>query len=174
MGLRSIVPRGRESRSHSIPVVRYFRSPDVVQPSGLLTVNSDAPNVENPGSSSNRFAFWDREDTLPGRISNLQWAECRRRKWRKTKKPPDGSGGFEVPKRGLEPPLPCGNQNLNLARLPIPPLRLANVNPRKERPPVKPVHFFALGAAVNSWAVIVLTEPSCNKTEPPSVGVFFS
>ena len=26
-----------------------------------------------------------------------------------------------VPERGLEPPLPCGNQVLNLARLPIPP-----------------------------------------------------
>jgi hypothetical protein len=26
-----------------------------------------------------------------------------------------------VPERGLEPPLPCENQVLNLARLPIPP-----------------------------------------------------
>ena len=28
-----------------------------------------------------------------------------------------------VPKRGLEPPLPDGNYTLNVARLPIPPLR---------------------------------------------------
>ena len=30
---------------------------------------------------------------------------------------------FQVPKRGLEPPLPYGNMTLNHARLPIPPLR---------------------------------------------------
>jgi hypothetical protein len=29
-----------------------------------------------------------------------------------------------VPKRGLEPPLPCENVDLNHARLPIPPFRL--------------------------------------------------
>jgi hypothetical protein len=32
-----------------------------------------------------------------------------------------------VPERGLEPPLPCGNQVLNLARLPIPPFGLCGV-----------------------------------------------
>jgi hypothetical protein len=32
------------------------------------------------------------------------------------------SWGFMVPERGLEPPLPCENQLLKLARLPIPPL----------------------------------------------------
>ena len=31
--------------------------------------------------------------------------------------------GKKVPVEGLEPPLPCGNQILNLARLPIPPHR---------------------------------------------------
>ena len=30
---------------------------------------------------------------------------------------------LKVPKRGLEPPLPNGNQLLKLARLPVPPLR---------------------------------------------------
>ena len=29
-----------------------------------------------------------------------------------------------VPKKGLEPPHPCGYMDLNHARLPIPPLRL--------------------------------------------------
>ena len=29
-----------------------------------------------------------------------------------------------VPKKGLEPPRPCGHMDLNHARLPIPPLRL--------------------------------------------------
>lgn len=29
---------------------------------------------------------------------------------------------FLVRERGLEPPRPCGHQNLNLERLPIPPL----------------------------------------------------
>src|SRR3979490_3189426 len=32
-----------------------------------------------------------------------------------------GYGSNLVPERGLEPPLPCENQVLNLARLPIPP-----------------------------------------------------
>src|SRR5262249_46650903 len=32
-----------------------------------------------------------------------------------------------VPKRGLEPPLPNGNQLLKLARLPVPPLRLIRI-----------------------------------------------
>jgi hypothetical protein len=32
-----------------------------------------------------------------------------------------GSGRILVPERGLEPPLPCENQVLNLARLPVPP-----------------------------------------------------
>jgi hypothetical protein len=32
-----------------------------------------------------------------------------------------------VPKKGLEPPHPCGYMDLNHARLPIPPLRLGNV-----------------------------------------------
>jgi hypothetical protein len=34
-----------------------------------------------------------------------------------------GEPGFDlmVPERGLEPPLPCENQVLNLARLPVPP-----------------------------------------------------
>ncbi len=31
-----------------------------------------------------------------------------------------------VPKRGLEPPLPCENVDLNHARLPIPPFRLTS------------------------------------------------
>ena len=31
---------------------------------------------------------------------------------------------FSVPKRGLEPPRPCGHMTLNHARLPIPPLGL--------------------------------------------------
>ena len=30
---------------------------------------------------------------------------------------------FLVPKKGLEPPHPCGYMDLNHARLPIPPLR---------------------------------------------------
>src|SRR5690348_9994959 len=35
-----------------------------------------------------------------------------------------------VPKKGLEPPHPCGYMDLNHARLPIPPLRLGNVLPQ--------------------------------------------
>ena len=30
---------------------------------------------------------------------------------------------FLVPKKGLEPPRPCGHMDLNHARLPVPPLR---------------------------------------------------
>ncbi len=48
-----------------------------------------------------------------------------------------------VPQKGLEPPLPCENMDLNHARLPIPPLRhagespaaSANFNPLKPRAP---------------------------------------
>src|ERR1043165_4095316 len=32
--------------------------------------------------------------------------------------------GTLVPKKGLEPPRPCGHMDLNHARLPVPPLRL--------------------------------------------------
>jgi hypothetical protein len=35
----------------------------------------------------------------------------------------DANKKFLVPKKGLEPPHPCGYMDLNHARLPIPPLR---------------------------------------------------
>src|ERR1700679_496099 len=38
--------------------------------------------------------------------------------------PPFANFKCLVPKRGLEPPLPCENVDLNHARLPIPPFRL--------------------------------------------------
>lgn len=43
-----------------------------------------------------------------------------------------------VPKRGLEPLHPCGHQNLNLARLPIPPPRLVRSNGFDVLPPAAP------------------------------------
>src|SRR5207249_10532560 len=62
-------------------------------------------------------------------------------------RPVDDCGNVDklwmVPKRGLEPRHPCGHQTLNLARLPIPPLRprershntfqLCQVKPRRLR-----------------------------------------
>ena len=38
-----------------------------------------------------------------------------------------------VPKKGLEPPRPCGHMDLNHARLPIPPLRLGFANIQAKR-----------------------------------------
>ncbi len=38
----------------------------------------------------------------------------------------ESGGGQLVPKRGLEPPRPDGHYTLNVARLPIPPLRHTN------------------------------------------------
>src|SRR5437764_11141214 len=38
-----------------------------------------------------------------------------------------------VPKKGLEPPRPCGHMDLNHARLPVPPLRQAT--PADAKPP---------------------------------------
>jgi hypothetical protein len=40
-----------------------------------------------------------------------------------------------VPKKGLEPPHPCGYMDLNHARLPIPPLRQVTVFRRRLMPP---------------------------------------
>jgi hypothetical protein len=39
-----------------------------------------------------------------------------------------------VPKRGLEPPLPCENVDLNHARLPIPPFRLTSAALKQQLP----------------------------------------
>ena len=38
-----------------------------------------------------------------------------------------------VPKKGLEPPRPCGHMDLNHARLPIPPLRQVTTAARWSR-----------------------------------------
>lgn len=40
-----------------------------------------------------------------------------------------------VPKKGLEPPRPCGHMDLNHARLPIPPLRLSDWDAAGSRVP---------------------------------------
>src|SRR6516225_11493828 len=45
-----------------------------------------------------------------------------------------GSDHGLVPKKGLEPPHPCGYMDLNHARLPIPPLRHGIVTSEKHRP----------------------------------------
>jgi hypothetical protein len=54
-----------------------------------------------------------------------------------------------VPERGLEPPLPCENQVLNLARLPIPPFgHKYNALPRSDRGDTAQRGFFILPAAL--------------------------
>jgi hypothetical protein len=60
-----------------------------------------------------------------------------------------------VPQRGLEPPLPDGNYTLNVARLPIPPLRRPKNPPRDgttipSKMPLLPRGIFILPSASGS------------------------
>ena len=50
-----------------------------------------------------------------------------------------------VPKKGLEPPRPCGHMDLNHARLPIPPLRLTDWDAAGSRFPEKSKILFYWG-----------------------------
>ena len=68
-----------------------------------------------------------------------------------------------VPKKGLEPPHPCGYMDLNHARLPIPPLRLevaGRVSHRTEQPSAngrnKILFSQSRGKAVNARCPIFL------------------
>ena len=63
-------------------------------------------------------------------IFHLGWTDGAVPDWRDIS---SGGGGCDcqitkglVPKKGLEPPRPCGHMDLNHARLPIPPLRLSD------------------------------------------------
>ena len=53
-----------------------------------------------------------------------------------------------VPKKGLEPPHPCGYMDLNHARLPIPPLRLLGCVSRNPILPVRRTYCSILQALV--------------------------
>src|SRR6266705_2389566 len=77
-----------------------------------------------------------------------------------------------VPKKGLEPPHPCGYMDLNHARLPIPPLRLghggrASGFARQERT----THLFYRGS---KGCQSGLLPPSDTELETFSVDVFSS
>jgi hypothetical protein len=54
--------------------------------------------------------------------------------------------GLLVRERGLEPPRPCGHYDLNVARLPVPPLahNIEQANSTKEKQKMKVIHHFRL------------------------------
>src|ERR1700689_3874533 len=82
-----------------------------------------------------------------------------------------------VPKKGLEPPHPCGYMDLNHARLPIPPLRQRNALRRsrwtaatasvtKASTPVKPERSTRARTAFNIRKARFMTPPIQTKSIP--------
>src|SRR5579864_5957773 len=75
---------------------------------------------ENRTAASNKEQKWNevRDMIFLGRLLAAELSQLPGRKLLTS-----GSGKMLVPKKGLEPPHPCGYMDLNHARLPIPPLR---------------------------------------------------
>src|SRR5271166_2767909 len=70
-----------------------------------------------------------------------------------------GAENILVPKKGLEPPHPCGYMDLNHARLPIPPLRRGK--PTSEEPNSLRWREFHCTSATSSWPSVLAGLTGC-------------